>query len=212
MDPVKKPRRSQGVARGADAVVVSECSQVAPAPTPPEVVPALGRADSAAARVAAANADAIADEAAAMLLNKTEAPRGMPLSVELSHQLHSKLLRMARDEGIGLEGLVQELLAEGVTLRAWEIIERKSAMRGPAQVANQPGPGGNRPFNNNSYNQQRPNGGNNNRGPSGNHAMNGHRGQSGRSGEARPPASSSAWMEDKAAFLDYVRNQEKRRR
>ena len=212
MDPVKKPRRSQGVARGADDVVVSERSQVAEAPTAPAAVPVRDRADSAAARVAAANADAMADEAAAMLLNKPEAPRGMPLSVKLSHQLHSKLLRMARDEGVDLEGLVQELLAEGVTLRAWEIIERKSAMRGPAQAANQPSPGGSRPFNNNNYNQQRPPSGSNNRGSSGNHAMNGHRGQGGRSGEARPPASSNAWMEDKAAFLDYVRNQEKRRR
>ncbi|MCX6110301.1 MAG: hypothetical protein NTZ90_11945 [Proteobacteria bacterium] len=190
MDPVKKPRASHAAVRGGDDVGV----------------PVNGSPEAATA------ADELADEAAAMLLRQPEAPRAVPLSVKLSHQLHTKLLRTARDEGVDLDGLVQELLAEGVTLRAWEIIERKSAMRGQAQAPNQPVAGGNRPFNGNSYNQQRPSSGGNNRGANGSGGVNGNRNQGGRSGGARPPVANNAWMEDKAAFLEYVRSQEKRRR
>ena len=139
--------------------------------------------------------------------------KAQPLNVHLSHQLHVKLIRVALDEGVGLEALVQELLAEGVTLRAWEIIERKSAMRGGYPGAAPPQTG--RP----AYgNQNHPQGGGPGRSggggrtpPTGQYQSGGY-GQGGGGGTRRPPAGGNAWMEDKAAFLEYVRNQERRRR
>lgn len=132
------------------------------------------------------------------------------LSLKLTQALHNKLQNMARDEGVTMEQLVQELLAEGATLRAWEIIERKTAMRGSGQPQ-----GNGRPFNGNGY-------GNNGQRQHGNHHNNGNRqggnhghSQGGRGGpnqNNRPARGNNAWMEDKAAFLEYVRNQEKRRR
>jgi predicted HicB family RNase H-like nuclease len=111
----------------------------------------------------------------------------------LSQALHTKLLRTAQDEGVSVEALATELLSEGVVLRAWEIIERKGAMRG-ALVGQQHGNNNFRPGNNS--NNQRHGNRNNNR-PNNNN---------------RRPAPNNNWMEDKAAFLEYVRNQEKRRR
>ena len=52
------------------------------------------------------------------------------LTLKLSQSLIGKLKHSAQEEGIDIGALVAELLAEGITLRAWEIIERKSAMRG----------------------------------------------------------------------------------
>jgi len=117
------------------------------------------------------------------------------ISLNLSTQLLNKLKYLARDEGINVESLIQEFLAESVVLRAWEIIERKSAMRGGNQ-GNQ-APQGNNRFGggNNNNNRHRGNNRNNNN--------NQRRGG---------PAAGGNWMEDKAAFLEYVRNQEKRRR
>lgn len=104
------------------------------------------------------------------------------LTLKLSQSLISKLKHSAQEEGVEIEALVAELLAEGITLRAWEIIERKSAMRSSNAVA-QPQ---HQPFNNQRHGNTR-------------------------HGGARPPANNN-WMEDKAAFLEYVRNQEKRGR
>lgn len=108
-----------------------------------------------------------------------------PLTVQLSSSLKEKLTRTAQDEGVSVEALVQELLAEGVVLRAWEIIERKSTMRGNSQPQQQGG-GQGRSFNN----SQQPRNGNHNNGP-------------------RRNQPNGNWMEDRAAFLEYVRNQEK---
>ena len=110
------------------------------------------------------------------------------LKVRLSKQLHLKLLRMAQDEGVALESLVQELLAEGVTLRAWEIIERKSAMRGGNQSHGQPQGG----FNGNGNHRQQ--GGHSHGGQNANH-RHGHQG-----GHRRPGGVGNAWMEDKRAY------------
>ncbi len=114
------------------------------------------------------------------------------LSVRISEALFQKLKTEAEDEGIDLGSLVSELLAEGVALRAWEIIERKAAMRGAL-----PGASGHR--------EAQATGNGNFRGPP-KHGM----------PQARPSAppgkGNTAWMEDRAAFLEYVRNQEKRRR
>ena len=123
-------------------------------------------------------------------------PEGSNLSVRLSSALLAKLKRSAEDEGITVEAFATELLAEGVVLRAWEIIQRNSAMRGnaPGAAASHGGP----PFRGGNHaggNTSRPQGG----------GYNNHQG--------RPPrANNNAWMEDKAAFLEYVRNQEKRGR
>lgn len=106
-----------------------------------------------------------------------------PLTLQLTSSLKDKLVATARDEGVSVDALAQELLAEGVVLRAWEIIERKSAMRAQAS-SHHSGHNGN---------------GNGNR----------HRGN-GSSGPRRGQAGGN-WMEDRAAFLEYVRNQEKRR-
>lgn len=138
-------------------------------------------------------------------------PRDPVLSVRLSAQLHHRLIYSAREEGISLESLVQELLAEGATLRAWEIIERKGAMRGVQPQGNSPG--SQRQFSGHpsSQNGNQRSGGN--RGPHGPNRphQSGHQGHQGNhQGNRRP--TSNAWMEDKAAFLEYVRNQEKRRR
>ncbi len=121
-------------------------------------------------------------------------PQPAGLALELSQQLLGKLRHSAQEEGVSVEQLASELLAEGVVLRAWEIIERKSAMRG-SQGGHPQGPQGN---------TQR-------RGPGqyGNNANNARGPQQGGGGNRRP---NTNWMEDKAAFLEYVRNQEKRGR
>ncbi len=100
------------------------------------------------------------------------------LTVQVSSSLKEKLTRTAQDEGVSVEALVQELLAESVVLRAWEIIERKSAMRGNTQQQQQQ-----------HQNRQQ------------------HRNGNGPGPRRNQPAGN--WMEDRAAFLEYVRNQEK---
>ena len=52
------------------------------------------------------------------------------LYVKISQTLKRKLISKAQQEGVSLSELVSELLAEGLVLRAWEIVERKAAMRG----------------------------------------------------------------------------------
>lgn len=137
------------------------------------------------------------EQAAALGLEApSSTPVEGPFEVTLTRALKSKLANMARDEGVDLEQLVQELLAESVTLRAWEIIERKNAMRGASDGSSQQGAG--RPFQPNG--PRRPGG-------------NSYAGQQQQGGRRPPPGGiGNAWMEDKAAFLEYVRNQEKRRR
>lgn len=139
------------------------------------------------------------------------------LSLKLSAALHGRLRHQAQDEGISIEALVQEMLAESVVLRAWEIMERKTAMRGGSagMGSGQPhGQGGGhrsnygqgQPANGNSkysrphYNAPTGQGGYGNGGRS-----NGYQNNQGRN-------QNQAWMEDRAAFLEYVRNQEKRGR
>ena len=107
------------------------------------------------------------------------------ISVNLSNSLIRKLKNQASDEGVSLEDFVSELLAESVVLRAWEIVERKNQMRStPSQNV------GNRSGNNSSGNSR----GNGNR--------------KGRMSHGRY----QSIMDDKATFLEYVRNQERSRR
>ncbi len=153
-----------------------------------------------------------------VVVNKPEAPRQEParaeynrqetkkpdaendgLRLRLSQSLTKKLKEQAADEGISLEEFVGELLAESVVLRAWEIVERKNAMKGHPQQ----GPNSNqRPNNNSSPNNQ---GGGNRGGQRGTNQSNkGHRGMS--------HVRYQTIMDDKATFLEYVRSQEKARR
>jgi len=114
-----------------------------------------------------------------------------PLQIKVSTSLRKKLKEQAEEEGIDLQEYITELLAESVVLRAWEIIERKSHMRGqPPAPQNQQ---------NQNQNQNQRRGGGNNRQGKGNN----RRGMS--------HSRYQAIMDDKATFLEYVRNQEKKR-
>jgi len=123
------------------------------------------------------------------------------LSLTLTRSLHRKVVQVARDEGVSIEEFLSELVAEGVVIRAWEIAERKSAMRG--------GGGGNSynqgrsgpPQGGGSQQQQRGGGGG---GGGGGHNRKGYRGMS--------QNRYQAIMEDKASFVEYVRSQERTRR
>ena len=139
------------------------------------------------------------------------------LNLKLSAALHLKLRHQAQDEGISIESLIQEMLAESVVLRAWEIVERKNAMRGTgtSMGQNQPHSHGNTNRGNYGGNQQVNGNTKHSRPHYGANSGQGSYGNSGRHGgyqsqQGRPP--NNAWMEDKAAFLEYVRNQEKRGR
>ncbi len=125
------------------------------------------------------------------------------LRLRLSQSLIKKLKDQAADEGISLEEFVGELLAESVVLRAWEIVERKNAMKGPSHQ----GAGNQRQGHGNHQGGNRNNqgGGNRNNQGGGNQGGNkGHRGMS--------HVRYQTIMDDKATFLEYVRNQEKMRR
>lgn len=146
---------------------------------------------------------------------KHEAPRQEPkphaqpaqgqrdgLNIRLSESLVKKLKEQAADEGISLEEFISELLAESVVLRAWEIVERKNAMKG----GHNQGPGmqgGGRNFNN----QGQSNKSNNNNQRSGNNPQGG-----GGKGQRMNQQRYQSIMDDKATFLEYVRSQEKTRR
>ena len=58
------------------------------------------------------------------------------LTVTLSATLLKKLTSAAEEEGVSTDQFATELITEGVVLRAWEIIERKAAMRGPSYNQN----------------------------------------------------------------------------
>ena len=107
------------------------------------------------------------------------------VELKLSKSLHRKLIKQSYDEGVSVEEFISELLSEGVVLRAWEIVERKNAMR-PNQSANS---------NNNRSKGQ----GGNSKG----YKNKGHRMSHGRY---------QSIMDDSSNFLEYVRNQERGRR
>ena len=98
----------------------------------------------------------------------------------ISRSLARKVQQKAADEGVSPEELLCELVAEGLVLRAWEIMERKSTMSGGGRQQN--------------FNQK-----------------NRFREQKGRRGFNRGNRAEkgTALLEDRAAFLEYVRSQEK---
>jgi hypothetical protein len=138
---------------------------------------------------------------------REQEPDEYVLSVRMSKSLYKKLQYTAQDEMVPLDDFAGELLAEGLVLRAWEIMERKSAMRGG-------GPGHGAPHGN-----QRHGGGGNGNQRHGNHqggkgGNNRHhrQGSNRQNTRAQNHANTLNLMEDKAAFLEYVRNQERKRR
>ena len=136
-------------------------------------------------------------------------PINQTLSLHLSQSLVRKLRENAREEGVSIEDLASELIAEGVVLRAWEIVERKHAMRGGNPNQNSQnnfnrGGSGNVTNGNNAHGhaqQQRQfqNGGN-------------KQAQKKLARQARQHANAMDLLQDKAAFLEYVRSQEQKRR
>ncbi len=134
-----------------------------------------------------------------------------PVTLHLSRSLIRKLRDNSREEGVTMEELASELVAEGVVLRAWEIVERKATMRGGN--ANQ----GNSQGNQNNFNR-----GTNGIGNHGNHQQPHQTKQHFTPGnkmaqkklqrQHRQHANAMDLMSDKAAFIEYVRNQEKKRR
>jgi len=129
----------------------------------------------------------------------TGKPRSNPenieqLHVKLSKSLIRKLREQAADEGIALDEFVTELLSESVVLRAWEIVERKNQMKGGSQPLG----------NNRSTGPQQQNRNNNQQQQQGQRGTKGHRGMN--------HSRYQNIMEDKGAFMEYVRGQERTRR
>ena len=114
------------------------------------------------------------------------------IRLKVSESLYQRVKFQAEDEGISINEFLIELISEGVVLRAWEILEKKATMRGATnshQSFNGSGNGNHRHGNNHhrrNFNNQN----NHRRG-----GLNNQRYQN--------------IMEDKASFLEYVRNQEK---
>lgn len=120
---------------------------------------------------------------------------GTSLQLTLSKALMVKLKRQAKSEGVSMEALATELISEGAVLRAWEIVERKGHLRDASsnQSGNSHGGGGN---------NQRRGGGNNRQNKGGN-------GNGGGNNRNMNRQRYNSIMDDKANFLEYVRNQEK---
>ena len=126
-------------------------------------------------------------------LQTSENPNTLVLNI--SSSLKRKLLDKSQREGISVEDLSTELLSEGVVLRAWEIIERKMTMNKSE----------------NSYFQKSQN---NNYSRSKNYSDNSFKSNTRSSGysnnQQRKPKYSKI-MDDNANFMEYVRNQEKKK-
>ena len=128
------------------------------------------------------------------------------ISLRVTASLKRKLVSQSQEEGVSLQDYVSELLSEGVVLRAWEIVEKKAQMRG---VAPQGSHGQHNRNNHNSHGGNHPQGNRNNH--NGGNKMNGGGAGGGRRGGMNQ-ARYNNLMEDKAAFLEYVRNQERKQR
>ncbi|MFK7825000.1 MAG: hypothetical protein AB8G05_12640 [Oligoflexales bacterium] len=128
------------------------------------------------------------------------------LTISLSKALYKKLKSKASVEGVSPQDLASELLAEGLVLRAWEIMERKSTMRQSSNGGNY-NQGGNRSGHKQSYRNGSQNG--YNRGRSSNHNNSNYSNSNNNSGQNRR-GNYQHILEDSANFLEYVRNQEKK--
>jgi hypothetical protein len=114
------------------------------------------------------------------------------ITIKPSDSLMKKLAEQAGEEGLSVGEYCAELLAEGVVIRAWEIVERKLTMRGG---------------NNSNANQQQ------HRQHQHRHGQQNNRGNKGHNNRGRMSHSRyQNIMDDKASFLEYVRNQERKNR
>lgn len=62
--------------------------------------------------------------------------RTYELKLNVSKNLFRKVQQQAMDEGIAISDLLVEYITESVTLRAWEILERKAQMKQGPQTNN----------------------------------------------------------------------------
>lgn len=111
--------------------------------------------------------------------NDNDDAKHQTIQLRVSQSLHRKIKQKAADEGVPVQELLGELIAEGLVLRAWEIMERKIAMRTSPSHSYK---------GNNRYEQR-----------------------SGRKnfGKGNRSEKNAHILEDRAAFVEYVRNQEK---
>jgi hypothetical protein len=112
------------------------------------------------------------------------------LEIKISGSLFRKLKDLSRTEGLSMDELATELVAEGCVVRAWELVERKATMKNLGGNTNHSGAPSH-----------------NNRGGGG---FNNKQNYNPKSKEGRN--NYNKIMEDNAHFLEYVRNQEKRQR
>jgi hypothetical protein len=147
-------------------------------------------------------------------LNKNKENSVITLPISLS--LHRKLKIKAQQEGVSIEDFVGELLAEGLVLRAWEIMERKNAMRTGQSSSGNAFPSGRTPNNNRNFRTPGTNPNFNRTRPVSGNSASGHHGgslgpnpQMNNSANNRRAAYNNIF-EDSANFLEYVRSQEKK--
>ncbi len=114
------------------------------------------------------------------------------LSIKLSKSLLNRIKITARSEGLTVNELAVELLSDSVAVRSWEIIEKKQSLNKNNQGNNNNNHSSNRSNNYRKYNNNSHNNNNNNRGNRGGNRYN----------------AKNNMMDDKAAFMDYVRKQE----
>jgi len=143
-------------------------------------------------------------------VDAADAPEPLPenLTIRISKALHRKLRDNAREEGVSIDELISELLAEGVVLRAFEIVERKHTMRGGNHQPHRNQQNGNVHGNVAHGNSQQGNQQHRNQFQQGGNRQ----AQKKLQRQARQHANAMDLLQDKAAFLEYVRNQEKKRR
>lgn len=145
------------------------------------------------------------------LINVESHASSSKMELKLSKSLSQQLLAKSSNEGVSPEELALELISEGLVLRAWEIMERKATLqKAPATNSNSNGrtQSGNRPnyTGNRGYKKEA----SGNRGRSGrqNHSHNGGGNRRG-NGSANGSGNFQNVLDDRAAFLQYVRDQEK---
>ncbi len=148
------------------------------------------------------------DEAEFDELEGSADPLPEQLAIRISKALHRKLRDHAREEGVSIDELISELLAEGVVLRAFEIVERKHTMRGGSHQQHRNPQNGNVNGNVSHGNTQQGNQQHRNQFQQGGNRQ----AQKKLQRQARQHANAMDLLQDKAAFLEYVRNQEKKRR
>ena len=120
------------------------------------------------------------------------------LVLKLSKSLKRKLVDKSKREGISIEDFASELLAEGLVLRAWEIIERKITLNQPEVSYSQ------KSQNKNNYSSRQKTYGDSSFKSSGSRS-------GGSYGNNQRKHKYSKIMDDNANFIEYVRNQEKKK-